>query len=311
MASVHAASSRAPWIIPATLYIETVANACTARCPMCSIDEWTRPTKVMSNQVFRSVIGAFEAVLPRIGRINLSGCGEPLLDKKIHDKVAFLKGKAPGVIVGFPTNCSELTDSRIAQLLDCGLDYLVCSIDGARKETHEQSRPGLDFDQVRGNVERLIAARDNGGHDLRIYVRSILQGFNDPEWPEVQRYWTERLDIDGGDDVGSFPMHGWPGSESRHGIAPPAQGEKVYCPYLNESLVIYADGRVGLCCVDDNGHFEIGNVLDEDPLTLFNRAEAFVTARTMMEEGRVGDHEFCSKCDAYVAVRRRSYPSDA
>ena len=58
---------------------------------------------------------------------------------------------------------------------------------------------------------------------------------------------------------------------------------------------MYSDGRVGFCCADDNGFFDLGNILDDDPLEVYN-CEQFWKYRRYMHDGRIGELEYCKDC---------------
>ena len=62
-----------------------------------------------------------------------------------------------------------------------------------------------------------------------------------------------------------------------------------------ERLLVYSSGRVGFCCADDNGFFELGNVIDNDPIDIYN-SEQFSKYRRYMQKGRISELEHCRGC---------------
>ena len=75
---------------PSYLEVETV-NACNARCPMCTIDDWERGAKPMTNALFAKIAGELIEHASEIERVSLYRDGEPLIDKGLAKRVAILK----------------------------------------------------------------------------------------------------------------------------------------------------------------------------------------------------------------------------
>jgi len=284
-------------VIPKHLQIETVNGVCSARCTICTIENWTRTPNTMSLETFRLILGKFDKYKDQIDYLTLHFCGEPLLDKGLADKIRAAKEMGfRGT--GFATNGTHLNKETSRDLIEAGLDTIICSIDGLTRETHEAIRVGTDFEEVRSNVERFIGIRNELGGPTRVLVRFIYQDSNKHEWPEFKEYWSERLDPEMRDDVIRFFLHNWGENlekfdemASRHDI----DTSKLICEDLFERLVIYSNGDVGLCCADDNGFFQLGNVLETDPIELYN-SELFTQYREMMKEGRISELDVCMNC---------------
>ena len=94
--------------IPTHVQIETVNRFCDARCPMCTIkfvpdfakdapDELSnngqaRPAEIMSVETFKTIALKFKPYVDKIRFLSLHGCGEPMLDKTLPEKIKFAKG---------------------------------------------------------------------------------------------------------------------------------------------------------------------------------------------------------------------------
>lgn len=126
--------------IPSHLQIETVNRQCNARCPMCTIQfvpdyeaipedheshtGWARPAEIMPLARFEKIIDRMKKYTREIKYISLHGCGEPLLDKTLADKVRYAR-MAGFRNVGFTSNCSALTPAASEKLLEAGLTCLI------------------------------------------------------------------------------------------------------------------------------------------------------------------------------------------
>ena len=152
---------------PALVQIQTV-DRCNASCVMCpySYEEKDGPPARMDDALYEKILkeiaetGTLTGFTPMLQN-------EPLLDRGLADRIRLAKeilGRK--MWVELPTNGSALTDTRIDELIDSGLDSLHISIDAATEETYRKIRKGLDYSTVVGNVENLL--RRNSG--MRVVV---------------------------------------------------------------------------------------------------------------------------------------------
>ena len=71
---------------PKYIEIETV-NACNARCPMCTINDWKRNYPVMKDDVFNKISDELIEYKKYLKRVSLYRDGEPLIDKKLPQRI--------------------------------------------------------------------------------------------------------------------------------------------------------------------------------------------------------------------------------
>ena len=161
-------------IYPSHLQVETVNKVCDAKCIMCVIHENTRRRQVMSLDYFKKAIDRFLPYKEYFNFVTLHGCGEPLLDKTISEKVYYVK-KMGFRGIGFASNCQALSEELSKKLLSAGLDTLLVSIDGFSKLVQERIRVGTNFDTIVGNVQKYISLRNTMNYSGRVLVRFIRQ----------------------------------------------------------------------------------------------------------------------------------------
>ena len=95
---------------PRYIEIETV-NACNARCPMCTINDWNRNYPVMKDDVFNKISDDLIENKKYLKRVSLYRDGEPLIDKKLAKRIA--KFKDNGINhTSIATNVSLLNEKR-------------------------------------------------------------------------------------------------------------------------------------------------------------------------------------------------------
>jgi len=283
-------------VIPKHIQIETINGACTAKCTMCSINTWTRKPNVMTIDDFQVILNKLSKYKSNFQYLTLHGCGEPLLDKNLYMKVKLAKDMGfEGV--GFATNCTNLDENTSIKLINAGLDTIICSVDSLRKDIHENIRVGTNFEKVVQNIKKFIELRNSMHSKTKVMMRFIRQKDNYSEWEQYEKYWNSRLDHSLGDQVLKFDVHNWGDKlinydKSSLGIS---TTDIITCEDLVNRLLIYSSGDVGLCCSDDNGYFNMGNVLSEDPITIYNN-EIFTKMRNDMYEGKLFDSPPCNNC---------------
>lgn len=300
------------YLMPSHLQIEVVGGKgmCNAHCAMCTIDKWERPATIMEEDHFRSIIDSIAPFNEHIEYVTLHGNGEPLLDRHIASKVRYAKQKGfKGV--GFASNCSALTNRRAEELIDAGLDTIICSIDGINKETHEAIRPGTDYEDVVRNVKYFIEARNRLGK-TKVLVRFIRQDLNQHEFPEYKAYWEEFLNPSFGDQVLVFNIHNWGsqlevGNEINENFGH-VHEEVSICMDLYHRLLIFPNGDLAFCDADYNGFYDMGNVLTEHFLKLYN-CDKLNFYRERMESGGIKDLPYCKQCTIPISRANKTAPT--
>jgi MoaA/NifB/PqqE/SkfB family radical SAM enzyme len=83
----------------------------------------------------------FKTLLPYLKDVEnvvLEGWGESLLHKDLSQCIRLVKKEGPQV--GFVTSGMGLTENRVAELIEAGLDFVGFSISGTTAETHDAIR---------------------------------------------------------------------------------------------------------------------------------------------------------------------------
>lgn len=172
--------------LPSFVQIEPVGQ-CNLRCQMCPIQFRQDgpphgPPALMPFPVFTRLLDQF----PGISELHLQGLGEPMMHPRFFDMVA--EAVARGIRVSTNSNLTLLNARRAERLVECGLEKLHVSIDGASAGTYEEIRHGARLDRVLANLETLLAARKRKGSPLPhlILVMVVMQK-NLDELPELVR----------------------------------------------------------------------------------------------------------------------------
>ena len=339
---------------PSHLQIETVNRICNARCTMCTINfipdtsakvldsnshtGYARDAEIMSFDKYKSILDKFIPYKSYIKYISLHGCGEPLLDKSLVQKVKYTR-ELGFVNVGFTSNCHFLHPSLSTELLKSGLTCIIPSIDGHTAETHEKIRARTDFHRIRENVNHFIEIRNKLDSSCKVVVRMVQQQDNINEWDDYYQYWDSRLDSSKGDICTGFEVHNTGGKVSEYkkkrldhsedtsdirslfnslknpevhiessdsdnliSLDPVFYERQGLCPDLFTRLSIFASGKTALCSADQAEFHPIGSILDyDDPVELFN-SHIFNSYRHSWINRDVSCHKHCTDCT--VAISR-------
>ena len=291
---------------PKFIQLETVSG-CNAACTMCSVNSWARAKNAMSDELFSRLVEEIRPHVDWVELVTLQLGGEPLLDKKLEQRVIQLK-KAGVRAVAFTSNASLLDEARSHSILESGVDVIDFSIDNASPGTFEAIRLGLAFDLVRDNVRSFVKLRDRLGSQVRIRVRLVVQPENAHELDDFVAYWREAL---GPDDFVLARFLNWWATwredlatvNGAHLQEKPALDDFNHLPCLSpfSTLVVLSDGRAPLCCLDYNADTPMGDVAATSIVEVW-RGSAFedVRRRHLTEGGR-RSMEFCRDCQIFVA----------
>ena len=112
-----------------------LTTRCPLRCKMCI------RTESVQWQYQDMALEDFKKILPYLREVEtvvLEGWGESLLHKDLSQCIRLVKKE--GSQVGFVTSAMGLTENRVAELIEAGLDFVGFSISGTTPETHDAIR---------------------------------------------------------------------------------------------------------------------------------------------------------------------------
>ena len=173
--------------LPFKLQLEN-GNICNLRCKMCPINKLKRNKGQLTFKNFKYV---FDQINPPY--LNLTGIGEPLINKDIFKIIKYAKGKKSFVKID---SNATLIDKEVAKkLIDSKLDILSISIDGTNKKTYEAIRRGANFENVIKNLKNIIKLKKSLMSNLEVHLFMVLQKENIEELPAFIRL-GEKLGVD-------------------------------------------------------------------------------------------------------------------
>jgi len=166
--------------LPAEIQLEPTID-CNLDCVMCNTESRNRRKRLMTLAEFRRIIARF----PKLKRVTLHGIGEPLLNPSFVEMVGYLKRR--GVVVFFNTNMTLMDGKTAKRLLALGVDEIRASLDTPYRDEYLGIRGKDMFDEVVGNIRRLVLARNGLKSKTKIRIVAVAMEENIESLPELAR----------------------------------------------------------------------------------------------------------------------------
>lgn len=277
---------------PERLHIQTISY-CNAHCLFCAypriIDKVSHG--IMEDAVYKKIID--EAALYQPKRISLLLMNEPLLDKKLPERIAYAKQHlGDQTEITITSNGSLLTQKIIDRLIDAGLDRIKISIQGLTRDTYEEIM-GLNYHRTFEGIDRLIETIERRNRKKPKVVLSMVSvGQNEDEIRKYKRYWRRRgikattvaYENKGGNVEENIELH------------PFGLEQRKQCYRFNRCAYFIYNGDAILCCSDWTRSVVLGNIKSNTIRELFHCKQL----NSIREHFRTGNYSalppVCQNC---------------
>jgi len=286
-----------------------VTDRCNASCIMCPRDEHEhgREHGVMDQYKYERSID--EVVGLGATKVVLTGFGEPMLDKRLEDKIAYAKGK--GLKTYFITNGSVLNDKRTRGILEAGIDEMRVSFYGMGKDTYNAVMKGLDYEKTRNGLLNFLKVRDQLGVATKVQLSYLVMSENEKDTNAFREYWEPRVDA-----LEIWRPHNFGDGRSFRNRTDDLAAKHTCGRPENGPLQIQWNGEVVPCCYDYNNKIVLGNAFEQPILEILNNSK-YRLLRDIHQYGKFGIFPYCDQCDqllphsdALVYSNRHSLPPE-
>ncbi len=264
---------------PNTVRIETT-NACNAKCVICPHRNMQRPARYMDDALYNRIID--ECSKYNCGNVHLHNFGEPLLDKRLSERIRYAKQKGLKRVIIF-SNGSVLTADKAHELIDAGLDEIKISFDGTTKAEFEQIRFGLKFDTIVANIKELVKIRDLKKSPLKIKVACCSTS---------DKNETIRTLENCVDDFSFGKVHNWTDSEINHAAKSTIRKP---CSRVWRTFTVLSNGNAALCCLDYEGTVILGDVNKASVFEIWNN-KSYRKIRLLHKTAQQDQIAICKSC---------------
>jgi radical SAM protein with 4Fe4S-binding SPASM domain len=290
-----------PLSTPIILFIDPTSK-CNFRCTFCPtgdralIDSTERYQGLLDFDLYKKMIDDLAEFEKPIKVLRLYKDGEPFLNKRLAEMIAYAKQSGRVECIDTTTNGSLLNPERMQAVVNAGLDRINISVDGMNRAQYLKfTKFNFDFEKFVKNVTWLYENRKQMEIFIKIpgdlitesQKKLFFETFGDicdsifienfaPCWPE-------------------FDVEERTGIQITKGIYEQAISATEVCPYVFYSMAVNADGLVSSCFLDWRRKLVIGDARKESIKDIWN-SEAMNTLRLQQLEGRRMENPICSNC---------------
>ena len=285
-----------------------VTDHCNATCIMCPRDkhEHGREHGIMDQSQYERSID--EVVALGAKQVVLTGFGEPMLDRRLEDKIAYADRK--GLSTYFITNGSALTPKRSRKLIESGLSEMRVSFYGMRPETYNAVMQGLDFDRTMKGILEFLRLRDELRAHTRVQISYLELEQNKSDTQAFREFWEPKVDA-----IEIWKPHNWVDGRDYRELLADSYKKSCGRPE-NGPLQIQWNGEVIPCCFDFNNQIILGNAFERPVLDILNGPKYRLLRHAhRSREFRLFPH--CDKCDqllphadALIYTNRHNLPPE-
>jgi pyruvate-formate lyase-activating enzyme len=301
---------------PYILFLEPLYY-CNLDCPLC--DRQIFPDARKGREAAGKLsLELFDRLLEEAGdylfQCQIFGQGEPLLDwarskaiiQKCHDRRIFTL---------LSTNCTLITPKTADDLVTCGLDHLVCAIDGISQQSYEKYRVGGKVDVALAGMRHVVEAKRRNRSGIEIEWQFLVHKDNVHELEQAKKLAAEL-----GVFLRTSPLRGMEfDQELQREWLPDASvtvsnaqagrveaGKTIYnwpCYFLWRSVVLNSNNKVARCLVYQNVA-EYGSLGDGSSFHALYNHPSVQRARQLFSKAPVPDGPFHAPCNNFSFYAR-------
>ena len=278
-------------------------NLCNFRCKYCAHAEGLKnfervyglKPETMSLETFKRAVDQLKDFPDRLKVINMSGQGEPLLNRDLPDMIAYAKVAGVAERVEIITNASLLNREMSDRLIDAGLDCIRISLQGITSERYKEVCGfSLDFEKLTEEIAYLFRHR----RQCEIFVKAMDITLEDGEEEKFYNLFgsiTNRMYIEKCKPVydGVEATQNIEGGTDRYGRR---HEPRMVCPLPFYMLGILPDGTVSPCETIYVPEI-LGNVWTDNLVGMWNGNKMKRFQEMQLQKMRM-DNPKCARCCA-------------
>ena len=251
--------------------------------------------ETMSPETFKRAVDQLKDFPDRLKVLNMSGQGEPLLNRDLPDMIAYAKVAGVAERVEIITNASLLNREMSDRLIDAGLDCIRISLQGITSERYKEICGfSLDFEKLTEEIAYLFRHR----RQCEIFVKVMDITLEDGEEEKFYNLFgpiTNRMYIEKCKPVydGVEATQNIEGGTDRYGRR---HEPRMVCPLPFYMLGILPDGTVSPCETIYVPEI-LGNVWTDNLVGMWNSNKMKRFQKMQLQKMRM-DNPKCARCCA-------------
>jgi radical SAM protein with 4Fe4S-binding SPASM domain len=242
-----------------------LSSVCNLRCAYCSLRHRPNYPRFMPEPLFRKIVSELSYTPVQV--LGLYFSGESLLHPEFESLLKIVReilNTNPKFrpLVYMHTNGTLWTPERTNSILSYDvLQQIIWSIDGVDKTSFERMRPGATYSRVLDQCEYLL---DHRPPNVVIHVNNMLDAEcrDVPLDKRLQNLFhrVDRVKSYYPYDLSEGPSFGY------YQTGKP----QSFCCYNLDTIIVTAEGKLSLCCVDLNARNAFGNLYEESFVETYN-----------------------------------------
>ena len=272
-------------------------SICNANCSYCPVGALNRQLHVkgepIKDEILLKLINDSKGM--NIKRISPHLNCEPLLAKNLPHQINLWKKAHPNAKISLSSNCVFLTNDKLLELVEAGLDELECHYMGVNKSFHEKAMK-TNFDKVTHNIINAFKLKKKRNLKINMYIFSHrMKGATLNEWYEFANKFKAI-----GAEFTLGPLWnraGYYGSEFKNiktGIIKSFNPHPCQKPH--NQLAVEANGEVVLCSLDYGHDIKIGNIMNESVESIWNNKIMNKYRDGQNKPEKLAKLDLCSTC---------------
>jgi MoaA/NifB/PqqE/SkfB family radical SAM enzyme len=286
------------------LRVET-CNICNANCIFCAYQYQKRQKAIMPETMFQKIIEDYDVMGG--GNLGLTPVvGDPLIDPLILSRIHYARQFPNIKTISTFTNCLNLHEVGIKDLLTSGLNSLSISTSGFDLELHEKIYRSKKAKIMKRNLIDLLTINKELGKPCEIKIglrtnQSLQKVMSDAEFREIAKL-SDEVDI-------NYYFEDWAGAIGASDLLDGMKlrpfslmilRRKAPCWMLFGELSVLSNGTVALCgCqeIEGNSDLVLGNIMDSSLMNLYRSEQAHMIRENWLNGSKIPD--ICRKCRNY------------
>lgn len=287
-------------------------NLCNFMCNYCGHSlglaqmkkEYDFCAENMTMETYRRVIDQLCEFPDRLKVINLTGHGEPLLNKDIPQMIAYAKKKGAAERIEIISNASLLTQELSEQLIDAGLDCIRISLQGLSSEKYQEvCRRKIDFEKLVGEIRYFHQVRKQCEVFVKVMDVALEKG-EEEKFYNIFGTISERMYVEQCRPVysGVEMTKGMDCMDDRYGRK---HEPRIVCPLCFYMVGVHPNGDVAPCETIYKP-ISLGNVYEDTILHMWNGEKNREFQKMQLRKERF-QNPGCARCCASDDV---AHPED-
>jgi MoaA/NifB/PqqE/SkfB family radical SAM enzyme len=233
---------------------------CNLECPLCDRQVFA---SARNNDAGKLNLALYDRLLDEIGRYlfqcQIFGQGEPTMNWRLTRQI-IERTHRRRIYTLLSTNCTLITPEMAEEMVGCGLDYLVCAVDGVTQESYGAYRVGGRIEDALAGMQYVVEAKRRLSSRIEIEWQFLVHAGNVHEIPEVRRraaalgVLLRLAPLRGMEWDKELEDHWLPRSREWKSFRY-AAGEPMHdfpCYFLWRSLVLNSNGKAARCLFYQN-----------------------------------------------------------